>query len=91
MKTVELFVTESGKILQTPDDGFIIHGTLFKGDNQGGLIGDKETVEASKNIPGRAFTNFELLDALCLDISVFEQYVRFRTPQTRGFAGITKS
>lgn len=90
MKKVEYFMTESGKVLLEPDDGFIIHGTLFKADGEGGLIGDKETCEASKDVPGRAYTNYEFLDALCLDLSVLQSYINSRQPINRGMAGITK-
>lgn len=89
MKKVEFIQTESGKPLFTPNDGFVIFGTLYKGDGEGGLIGDAETVEAALKVPGRAYTNFEFLDALCLDLKVFEDYVARRSPQPRTGRGLS--
>jgi hypothetical protein len=38
-------------------------------------------------IEKRAYTNFEFLDALCLDIDVYKSYIEWKTPKTREFTG----
>lgn len=70
MKRQEIIETESGKLLVYADDGFVLYGSLFKGDGQGGLIGSGKVSDV-----GFAYTNEEFLDALCLPISVFKTYL----------------
>ncbi len=86
MKTKEIIVTESNIDLINPDDGFIIYGALFKGDHQGGLLGDGKTLErvTSSGIKGAAYTNQEFLEALNLPLFVYEEYVKTHSTTTRG-------
>ncbi len=87
MKTKQIIVTESGKDLVNADDGVVFGGALFKGDAQGGLLGDgvaaAELLENSV-IEFKAYTNFEFFDALGLDPEVFFNYYETRKKRPRG-------
>ena len=85
MKTKEIVVTESGKDLTNKDDGFIIYGSLFKGDNQGGLIGDIFTIEniISSGVSPRAYTNTEFLEILDLNLDVLQKFIDERQIHSR--------
>ena len=90
MKQVTKIQTDSGQVLLDPNDGFVHCGVLFKGDGEGGLIGDAHMAEALNSIVGpehwHAYTVFEFLDALCLDPEVFYNYYTSRKSKTRGMA-----
>ena len=88
MRQVTKIQTDSGQVLLDPNDGFVHCGVLFKGDGEGGLIGDAHMAEALNSIVGpehwHAYTVFEFLDALCLDPQVFKQYYESKQPKIRG-------
>ena len=85
MKMVIVVETESGVKLLDKEDGFIITGSLFKADGESGLVGDANTCEilASYEVRSRAYTNFEFLDTLCLDLEVFKEYIERREQRIR--------
>jgi hypothetical protein len=86
MKTKTVVVTESGIPLNDKNDGFIMYGAIFKGDNEGGLFGDRQTMEklVEAGVNGRAYTVFEFFDGLYLDPEVFYQYyLKNRKPGVR--------
>ena len=85
MKTIELIVTDSGKVLTSPDDGFVLYGALMKGNGQGGLLGSGLKIQAihDAGVDGVALTNFEFFDALSLDVEVFKQYYDSRKSSHR--------
>lgn len=85
MKTKQIIVTESGKDLVNADDGVVFGGVLFKGDAQGGILGDGNTAELleKSGIEFKAYTNFEFFDALCLDPEVFFNYYESRKKRPR--------
>lgn len=56
----EIIETESGKLLVWADDGFVLYGSLYKGDGRGGLIGSGKVCDV-----GFAYTNEEFLDTAC--------------------------
>jgi hypothetical protein len=81
----KVVVTNSGKNLVDLNDGFVLYGSLLKGDNQGGLLGGGTSIEILSNhgIEASAYTNFEFLDALYLDLQVFKNYLEFKEPKIR--------
>ena len=91
MKKQEVIVTDSGKLLVDKEDGFVHCGVLFKGDGQGGLLGDAHLSEALSQMAGQehwhAYTVYEFFDALCLDPDIFLRYYKSKQPLTRGMAG----
>lgn len=85
MKKQSVILTESGATLIEPDDGFVLYGSLLKGDDKGGLLGDSRMIGClvEEGFEGRAYTNFELLDALDLDLTVLNEYIERRTTKPR--------
>jgi len=76
MKTKTVVVTESGIPLNDKNEGFVVYGAIFKGDNEGGLFGDGSTMEklGEAGIEGKAYTVEEFFDGLYLDPEVFYDY-----------------
>ena len=82
MKTQSIFITESGKPLVNKDDGFIVYGTIFKGDGVSGLIGSMDE-DGNPSVEGSAYTVEEFIDALCIPIADLERYVESRRRRPR--------
>jgi hypothetical protein len=92
MKIKQVVVSEGGKELLSAKDGVIIQGCLFVseiGENgipHGGLIGDGPTMEAMEKaeVPFRAFSWQELLQALKIPPQELHAYIQQGTPTPRG-------
>jgi hypothetical protein len=86
MKKVEIYVSESGIPLNTPDEGFIVYGDIYKADNVSGLIGNgaaRSNSEHINELSPSAYTVEEFLDALCIPLSVLNDYVAKKNPTIR--------
>jgi hypothetical protein len=86
MKKVEIYVSESGIQLNTPEEGFIVYGDIYKADNESGLIGcgvAKANSDHKNGILPSAYTVEEFLDALCIPLSVLNEYVAKKNPTNR--------
>jgi hypothetical protein len=75
MKTKQVIVTENGKTLLDPKDGFIVLGAIFvsqidnNGNPTGGLIGDSKTADTILNagVKPTAYSLEDFIEALCID------------------------
>lgn len=86
MKKVEIYVSESGIPLKTPDEGFIVYGDIYKADNSSGLIGcgvAKANSDHTGELLPSAYTVEEFLDSLCIPLYVLNEYVAKKNPTNR--------
>ena len=86
METKTIILTESGQPLNEPEDGFVLHGCLFKGDGEGGLLGSANTREVLVNggVEPTAYTNYEFIKSLAISPEELRKIADMIGPNTRG-------
>jgi hypothetical protein len=92
MKIKQVVVSEGGKELLSGKDGVIVQGCIFaseineNGVPYGGLVGDGPAMEAMEkaDVPFRAFSWQELLQALQIPPQELHAYMQHSTPTPRG-------
>lgn len=80
MKTITAYVSENGTLLTNPDDGFIVFGSIYKADNESGVIGGGST---PLELVPTAHSNEEFLDAIGIPLDVLQKYIDKKSPKLR--------